>query len=150
MEDFDSWAATYGKTVTELELTVAGGDSYKMNTRFSKFVNIPELIRTMHTYADVKLADDLSYLKRPELEPNEKGEAAPHVLSLKRSPEQAAYITYLAERYEKLSGRAGKGEDNALVITSDGRKAAADYRLIDPSAIPSGKCRPRQRQPLRC
>lgn len=139
VEDFDSWAATYGKTVTELELTVAGGDSYKMNTRFSKFVNIPELIRTMHTYADVKLADDLSYLKRPELEPNEKGEAAPHVLSLKRSPEQAAYITYLAERYEGLSGRAGKGEDNALVITSDGRKAAADYRLIDPSAIPSGE-----------
>ncbi|MFW0120226.1 helicase-related protein [Rothia sp. P5764] len=139
LEDFDSWAATYGKTVTEMELTVAGGDSYKMNTRFSKFVNIPELVRTMHTYADVKLADDLSYLKRPELEPNEKGEAAPHILSLKRSPEQAAYIEHLADRYEALSGRAEKGADNPLVITSDGRKVAADYRLIDPAATPTGE-----------
>lgn len=139
LEDFDSWAATYGKTVTEMELTVAGGDSYKMNTRFSKFVNIPELVRTMHTYGDVKLADDLNYLKRPELEPNAKGEAAPHILSLKRSPEQAAYIEVLAERYKNLSGRSGKGEDNALVITSDGRKAAADYRLIAPGARPTGE-----------
>lgn len=139
LEDFDSWAATYGKTVTELELTVAGGDSYKMTSRFSKFVNIPELIRTMHTYGDVKLADDLTYLKRPELEPDEKGERVPHVLSLKRSQEQAAYIETLAERYENLSGPSVKGGDNPLVITSDGRKVAADYRLIDPGATLMGE-----------
>lgn len=138
IEDFDSWAATYGKTVTQMELTVAGGDSYKMNTRFAQFVNVPELIRTLHTFGDVKLAEDLEYLKRPEMMPNEKGEKAPSVLSLERSDTQAQYIQTLADRYQNLSGQNQPGEDNALLITSDGRKAAADFRLIDPSYVPDG------------
>ena len=138
LEDFDSWASTFGQTVSEMELTVAGGDSYKMKTRFSQFTNVPELTQLFHTYGDVKLASEFEGINLPQVRERADGKRAPQILLLERSEAQSAYIKTLGERYDNLGGgRPQKGEDSPLVIASDGRKAAADMRFIDPSYVPS-------------
>jgi N12 class adenine-specific DNA methylase len=58
--DFDSWAATFGQTVTEIEMAPSGGGNYRMQTRFAKFQNVPEMLRMWHVFADVKTAEDLA------------------------------------------------------------------------------------------
>lgn len=130
IEDFDSWAATFGSVVREMEMTVAGGNSYKMKSRFAKFQNVPELLRQFHTFGDVKTQEDLN-LPVPEIaaRPSD-GRRAPEMLIVPPTPEQEAYMEQLAARYENMTFG---GPDNALAITGDGRKAAADMRLIDPS-----------------
>jgi N12 class adenine-specific DNA methylase len=35
--EFDAWAATFGQTVTEIEMAPTGGGNYRMKTRFAKF-----------------------------------------------------------------------------------------------------------------
>jgi N12 class adenine-specific DNA methylase/SAM-dependent methyltransferase len=37
VEDFDAWAATFGQTVTEIEVAPTGGGDYRMHTRFARF-----------------------------------------------------------------------------------------------------------------
>ena len=41
MSHFDSWASTFGETVTALELAPEG-TGYRARTRFAKFFNLPE------------------------------------------------------------------------------------------------------------
>jgi N12 class adenine-specific DNA methylase len=62
---FDSWAATFGRTHTALELAPDGA-SYRMKTRFARFQNAPELLGLYHQVADVRTAEDLG-LPTPEL-----------------------------------------------------------------------------------
>ena len=66
IEDFDAWAATFGQTVTEIEVAPTGGGDYRMHTRFARFQNVPEMLRLWHVFADVKTADDLQ-LPAPDL-----------------------------------------------------------------------------------
>jgi len=59
VEDFDSWAATFGQTVTEIEVDPARSGDYRMHTRFARFTNVPEMLRsTWHGFADVKTAEE--------------------------------------------------------------------------------------------
>src|SRR5262249_41286143 len=51
---FDSWAATFGQVVSQVELAPEGGDSFRVKTRFARFRNVPELLRMWHVFADVK------------------------------------------------------------------------------------------------
>ena len=45
---FDAWLATFARTVTEVELAPEGG-RFRVNTRWSKFVNVPDLIKMLRT-----------------------------------------------------------------------------------------------------
>ena len=69
VEQFDQWAATFGQTVTEIEMAPTGGSSYRLNTRFARFANVPEMLRMWHVFADVKTAQDLQ-LPVPALRPH--------------------------------------------------------------------------------
>lgn len=61
-----AWASTFGDTSTELDLQPSG--KYKPVTRFSQFVNVPELIAMFRTFADVVLPADLrQYVKVPAI-----------------------------------------------------------------------------------
>src|SRR5262249_39946507 len=40
---FDSWAATFGQVITQVELAPEGGDSFRLKSRFAKFANTPEM-----------------------------------------------------------------------------------------------------------
>ncbi|MEG9250329.1 helicase-related protein [Arthrobacter sp. Soc17.1.1.1] len=132
INDFDTWAATFGQVVSEMEMTVAGGDSFKMKERFAKFQNVPELLKMFHTFADVKTAEDLQ-LPVPLIEEREDGRRLPRMITVEPSIELEAYIADIAERAEKIQARLVPAtEDNMLKISSDGRKAALDMRLVDP------------------
>lgn len=135
LDDFDSWAATFGSVVREMEMTVAGGDSFHMKERFAKFQNVPELLRMFHTFGDVKLQEDLN-LPVPEIAARASdGKRAPETLVVQPSQAQKEYVEQMADRYELVSkGTVDPRIDNALKITSDGRKAAADLRLLGDEA----------------
>ncbi len=122
---FDAWAGTFGETVTALELA-PDGSGYRMQTRFAKFVNLPELLSMFRSFADIQTADMLN-LPRPEIA---TGKAKPMV-----SPPSEALKTYVASLVERSQRVRGGGvdpsRDNMLNITTDGRKAALDMRLVD-------------------
>lgn len=40
VDKFDASAATFGRSIIELELAPYGG-SYRLNTRFARFANVP-------------------------------------------------------------------------------------------------------------
>jgi N12 class adenine-specific DNA methylase len=44
LQHFDSWAATFGEPVTAMELAPDGA-GYRLNTRFARFINVPELMQ---------------------------------------------------------------------------------------------------------
>jgi len=128
--DFDAWAATFGQTVTEIEMAPTGGGQYRMNTRFARFQNVPEMLRMWHVFADVKTARDLD-LPTPNLWARQDGQRLPETVLIPGSPEIAAYVLELGERAEAVRARTvTPDEDNMLKISGDGRKAALDMRLI--------------------
>lgn len=137
VEDFDAWAATFGQTVTEIEMSVTGG--YKQKTRFARFQNVPEMLRTWHTFADVKTAEDLN-LPRPLLAMRPDGTRGPRTMILEPSDELLAYVTHLGKRADAVQSRGvDTTVDNMLKITTDGRKAALDMRLAGGGRAPGNK-----------
>ncbi len=126
LNHFDSWAATFGEPVTAMELSPDGA-GYRINTRFARFVNVPELMQIFRQTADVQTAQMLN-LKRPKLE----GEK-PAIRNAPASPELKKFVEGLAKRAEALkTGRVDPRVDNMLKITTEGRKAALDLRLMKP------------------
>ncbi len=124
LQHFDSWAATFGEPVTAMELSPDGA-GYRLNTRFAKFVNVPELMQQFRQMADIQTADMLQ-LPIPKLF---QGKAI--VVSAPATPALKAFVASLAKRAEKLKGgRVDPSEDNMLKITGEGRKAALDLRLV--------------------
>ncbi|MBO1269517.1 helicase [Arthrobacter cavernae] len=128
VENFDVWGATFGETVTAIEMDAGG--RLKNKPRFAKFKNVPEMLRSFHVFADVKLSEDLN-LKTPDLarRPGD-GERQPELVLIPQPPELADYMAGLADRLDALSGWAQKGADNALSVYNDGRRAALDLRMV--------------------
>ena len=123
---FDAWAATFGEPVTAMELA-PDGSGYRMHTRFARFVNVPELMQIFRQVADIQTQ---AMLKLPV--PDLRG-GKPTVISAPCSPELKAIVTSLVERADALrTGQVDPREDNMLLVTTDGRKAALDLRLHDP------------------
>lgn len=123
LQHFDSWASTFGQTVTAVELTPEG-TGYRAKTRFSKFYNLPELMSMFKEVADIQTADMLK-LPVPEAEF--------HNVSVKPSEHQKEMIESLSERADKVrNGDVDSTIDNMLKITNDGRKLALDQRLLNP------------------
>lgn len=119
---FDSWAATFGETVTAIELAPEG-TGYRAKTRFARFFNLPELISVFKEAADVRTAD---MLKLPVPEAEYINEV------LKPSDVQKEMVESFSERAEKVrGGTVDPRTDNMLKITNDGRKCALDQRLLN-------------------
>ena len=120
---FDSWASTFGETVTAIELAPEGS-GYRAKTRFAKFYNLPELMTMFKEVADIQTADMLN-LPVPK--------ATYQNVVLKPSEHQKDMVASLSERAEKVRNRmVDSSTDNMLLITNDGRKLALDQRLINP------------------
>ena len=122
LQHFDSWASTFGETVTAVELTPEG-TGYRAKTRFAKFYNLPELMAMFKEVADIKTADMLE-LPVPD--------AHFHNVAVKPSEMQKEMVVSLAERAEKVrGGGVDSSVDNMLKITNDGRKLALDQRMLN-------------------
>ena len=123
---FDAWAATFGEPVTAMELA-PDGSGYRMHTRFARFINVPELMQMFRQVADIQTQEMLK-LPIPDLRGGK-----PAVISAPCSPQLKQIVQSLVERAEALrSGQIDPREDNMLLVTTDGRKAALDLRLHDP------------------
>ncbi len=124
IEHFDGWAATFGEVVDTMEISPDGA-SLRPRSRFAKFTNLPELVQMFRAFADVQTADMLD-LPRPALEGGK-----PRTVACPMSEEQHELQAGLIERYDRLRGsKVDPRVDNALAITTDGRKLALDGRML--------------------
>jgi N12 class adenine-specific DNA methylase len=128
LEHFDAWAATFGEVVDTMEISPDGA-GLRPRSRFARFTNLPELQQMFRQFSDVQTAEMLN-LPRPRL----KG-GKPIVVACPMSDEQHELQQELVERYERLrSQKVDPRVDNALAITTDGRKLATDARMLSPTA----------------
>ena len=128
LQQFDAWAATFGESVTALEIA-PDGSGYRMHTRFARFINVPELMAVFGEVADIRTAEMLD-LPVPRLRGGK-----PRIVACPASPSLKAFVQTLVRRAEAVrNGDVKPNEDNMLAITTDGRKAALDFRLVAPLA----------------
>ena len=122
LQHFDSWASTFGETITAIELNPEG-NGYRSKTRFAKFYNLPELMNTVKGFMDIKTADVLN-LPTP----------IAHYETIKTKPteEQKKILETFSERADRVRNKqVDSSVDNMLLITNDGKKMALDQRLIN-------------------
>ena len=128
IEHFDAWAATFGEVIDTMEISPDGA-GLRQRSRFAKFTNLPELQQMFRAFTDVQTAEMLD-LPRPALRTGK-----PIVIACPMSEEQRTLQQGLVARYERLrSEKVDPREDNALAITTDGRKLALDPRLLSGAA----------------
>ena len=122
IHNFDSWVAMFGKKTTEFEIDV-DTNSYHLATRFSKFGNVPELTAILSSVADFYHVEHVMGI--PEFDgytdSNQVG-----------SDDFKVFLQDISRRADDVrQKRVDPHVDNLLKITTDGRKAALDMRLID-------------------
>ncbi len=132
IDHFDAWAATFGEVVESMEISPDGA-TLRPRSRFARFINLPELQQMFRSFSDVQ-TDDMLRLPRPDV-----AGGGPTVVACDMSEYQAHQQKELVVRYDRLrGGHVDPREDNALLITTDGRKLALDGRLLGGSADFSG------------
>ncbi len=128
LQSFDSWIGMFAERKTEFEVDV-DTNSYRLATRFSKFHNLTELTALLSMIADFHPMSKQMGI------PVHDGYIDTMV---EKTPEFIEYLEEISSRADSVrSGHVSRKEDNMLKITTDGRKAALDMRLVDPDAISS-------------
>ncbi|MBR3460084.1 MAG: DEAD/DEAH box helicase family protein [Clostridia bacterium] len=124
--EFDNWVKLFSEVTEEFEVE-ANGVGYRLRRRLSRYHNLPELSLLLSEIADLHfMSDDEQKLPSNVRYVN---------CTVPASNELRKYISELAERAERVkSGIVARTEDNMLKITTDGRKAALDMRLVEPDA----------------
>lgn len=122
IQNFDSWVGMFGKKTTEFEIDV-DTNSYHLATRFSKFYNVPELTAILSSIADFYHIDQSVGI------PEFNG----YTDSVRMgSDDFKVFLKDISKRADDVRKKRVKPkDDNLLKITTDGRKAALDMRLID-------------------
>ncbi|HEY3914415.1 MAG TPA: DEAD/DEAH box helicase family protein, partial [Verrucomicrobiae bacterium] len=132
---FDSWAGTFGEPVTAMELA-PDGSGYRLHTRFARFINVPELMQIFCQTADIQTAQTLQ-LPVPKIHTGK-----PIIVRAPATQPLKDVVASLVKRADAIRNRQVKpDEDNMLKITSEGRKAALDLRVLNSRAAdhPDGK-----------
>ncbi len=125
LNSFDAWVGMFAEAMTEFEIDV-DTNSYRLATRFAKFHNLPELTSLLSSIADFHQVDSSAGL------PDFDGYSDALV---SKTSDFAKYLDEISARAEAVrTGVVSRTDDNMLKITTDGRKAALDLRLVDPYA----------------
>lgn len=135
LDHFDAWAQAFAETTTGVEMK-PDGSGFRLHTRFNKFVNLPELSKLWRQCLDVRTAEQLD-LPRPKL-----AGGGPVIVPVPASDELLSFVGSLAQRSEAVRRReVHPAQDNMLKITSEGRRAALDMRLVKPDLgeLPANK-----------
>ncbi len=122
LSSFDAWVGMFAEKTTEFEIGV-DTSTYRLATRFARFHNLPELTAILSSVADFHQVDKQDGI------PDFDG----YTDALIR-PTQAfsQYLRHISARADDVKNRrVRREEDNMLKITSDGRLAALDLRLVD-------------------
>lgn len=129
LDVFDNWVKSFAKPERVCEIDV-DTSRFRFVTRFARFFNLPELSKMFADIAIFHAMDGEQGL--PEL----RGYTD---VKLSRSKELHSYMQALCERTERIrSGDVDRSKDNMLKVSTDGRKAALDLRLVGQSQ-PEGK-----------
>ena len=124
LQSFDSWIGMFAERVTEFEIDV-DTSSYRLATRFAKFHNLPELTALLSSIADFHQVD--SSVGIPDFDGYKDA-------LISKTSEFATYLNDISARAELVrKGIVSRNDDNMLKITTDGRKAALDMRLVEPN-----------------
>ena len=127
MKYFDAWAAMFGSKKSEAE-PEPNGNGFRMIDKL-KFTNLRSLGAMFRSFADIKMPEDLPYLKRPKLKGGKRT-----VVAVKSSKAFDDFKKTLIDRVEAIRKKlVSPTEDNMLKLTSDFRNASMDMRLVDPS-----------------
>ena len=128
LDFFDNWAAQFAERETVIERS-PDGQGWRQAEKFTKFKNMPELIKMFRKVADVKTQADLN-LDIPKLK-----NGKPTVIEVEPNSALTDYIKNTAkERAQAIHDRrVDPSVDNMLKLTGDLRKASLDMRLIDPT-----------------
>lgn len=125
LQSFDAWIGMFAERSTEFEIDV-DTSSYRLATRFAKFHNLPELTSLLSSIADFHQVDESAGI------PMHDGYRD---ALISKTPAFAAYLDDISQRADDVrEGRVSRKDDNMLKITTDGRKAALDLRLVDSNA----------------
>ena len=125
LQSFDSWIGMFAERVTEFEIDV-DTSSYRLATRFSKFHNLPELTSLFSQIADFHQLDQANGI--PEFDGYTDALVA-------KTTDFAEYLKDISKRADAVrKGSVHRTSDNMLKITTDGRKAALDLRLVSQNA----------------
>ncbi|MCA1217376.1 UvrD-helicase domain-containing protein [Streptomyces sp. 8L] len=135
IEEDDQFVSTYIQPVNRVEMS-PDGNSFSTRARYARYVNQTELKRVLFTLADVKLKRDLQ-LGEPAIIGGEM-----RILEAEASAELREHMQSLGKRMMAIRlgspalkyNRKGKlVEDNTLWISTDGRLASLDVRLVNKS-----------------
>ena len=118
---FSDWAQNYGETVQSVEMKPES-NGFQVKERFAKFHNLPELMASFHSFADIVTQDDLD-LDVPEVEKE--------VVAVEADEEQKALVEELSARADAIrNGLVDPSADNMLKITSEGRALALSPKIL--------------------
>ncbi|MFE9449596.1 AAA family ATPase [Streptomyces sp. NPDC006739] len=135
IEEDDQFVSTYIQPVNRVEMS-PDGNSFSTRARYARYVNQTELKRVLFTIADVKLKRDLQ-LGEPAIIGGEmrilEAEASPELRQLMQSLGKRMMGIRLGSPDLKYNRKGKLVEDNTLWISTDGRLASLDVRLVNKS-----------------
>lgn len=132
LQNFDSWVGMFAERSSQFEIDV-DTSNFRMATRFTKFHNMPELATLLASVSDFYQVDKTNGI--PEMNGYKD-------VIIGKTPEFTAYLQYISQRADDVrKGYVRPDEDNMLKITTDGRKAALDMRLVDSGALFNYQCK---------
>ena len=122
LDVFDNWIKTFARPERVAEVDV-DTQHYRYVTRFAKFFNLPELSRMFSDVAAFYAMDKEDGV--PDAE-----EYRDRIVA--KNTYLKDYMMSLADRTEAIrSGKIDRKYDNMLKVSTDGRKAALDLRLVE-------------------
>lgn len=130
LKAFDAWSSQFGEIVPNFEQNAAG--KYEIVKRFSRFVNVPELMKRVRSFMDVLTSTQLGDLvKRPDV-----SGGGPQSVVVQASPAVRAYMEKVllprikTSREWKPSPSEPGNPDPLINIITDGRLSAIDMRFV--------------------
>lgn len=123
---FDSWVNCFAEREVGCFEVDVDGAALRPMTRFSRFKNLPELMALFSSVCEFYYSPG----DRPEGIPLFRGYRD---VKVPKTPAQAEYFLELSRRTELVrQHKVDRSEDNLLLVTVQGRMAAADIRLVRP------------------
>ena len=121
LDRFDNWVKSFAKPERICEIDV-DTSKYRFVLRFAHFFNLPELSRLFSQIAAFHAVDNKEGVPRLERYSD---------VILPRNAALQGYMDQLCQRSEKIRAQQlDKTADNMLKVSTDGRKAALDLRLV--------------------
>ena len=133
LSSFDGWIGMFAEKHTDFEVDI-DTSKFRLATRFSKFHNLPELTALFASFADFHNV-------------SQKNSDLPDFLGYtdNQIPPDRQFTKYLGEISKRADlvrkRKVPRNKDNLLLITTDGRKAALDVRLVDDSVKSLSSCK---------